>query len=138
MFIPRLITSKMITYSDFRILKIMSELKNKTCVPCKGDIPPLTTAAAEVLQRQTPQWELKENATRMVRTYRLKNFLQAQEFAVAVGNLSEEAFHHPDITYGWGYCTVLYYSHKIKGLHENDFIMAARVDDIFQKLTASD
>ncbi|RMH21545.1 MAG: 4a-hydroxytetrahydrobiopterin dehydratase [Gammaproteobacteria bacterium] len=110
----------------------MTRLKDKTCVPCKGGIPPLTPDEAKLLQKQTPDWELIENATRIQRRFRFRNFLQAQDFAVTVGNLSEEAFHHPDITYGWGYCSVLFYSHKIKGLHENDFIMAAKVDDAYK------
>ncbi len=106
-------------------------LKDKNCVPCKGGIPPLTPDEAKALLQHTPEWELLESSTRMQRTYRFKKFTQAQDFAVQVGNTSEEAFHHPDITYGWGYCTVLYYSHKIKGLHENDFIMAAKADALY-------
>jgi len=62
------------------------------------------------------------------RTFTFPNFIQAQNHAVQVGDISEAENHHPDINYGWGYCTVVFYTHKISGLHENDFIMAAKVN----------
>ncbi|MDX8403265.1 MAG: 4a-hydroxytetrahydrobiopterin dehydratase [Mariprofundaceae bacterium] len=106
----------------------MSELKSKTCVPCRGGIPPLTANEASTMMSQVEGWELIESSTKIRRTFTFKNFMQAQAFAVKVGNLAESEDHHPDITYGWGFCTVLFYTHKINGLHENDFIMAAKVN----------
>lgn len=108
----------------------MSELRSKHCIPCEGGIPPLSENEAEALIAQTPGWDLIESSTKIRRTFTFKNFLQAQDFAVKVGNLAESENHHPDITYGWGFCTVLLYTHKINGLHENDFILAAKTNDI--------
>lgn len=75
-----------------------------------------------------PGWELFESEAKLRRTFTFRDFMQAQAFAVQVGNISEQQGHHPDISYGWGYCTVVFYTHKIGGLHQNDFIMAARVN----------
>ncbi len=108
----------------------MSELKDKKCVPCQGGIPPLTPNEAHALMHQVENWDLIESNTKIRRTFTFKTFILAQEFAVKVGNLAESENHHPDISYGWGYCTVLFYTHKIKGLHENDFILAAKVNVI--------
>jgi 4a-hydroxytetrahydrobiopterin dehydratase len=108
----------------------MSELKSKKCVPCQGGIPPLTLKEASQLLKQTEGWNLVEASTRIRRTFTFKNFMQAQAFAVKVGNLAEPEDHHPNITYGWGFCTVVFYTHKIGGLHENDFIMASKINDL--------
>ena len=108
----------------------MTELTEKTCVPCRGGAPPLTTAEAQGLLEQTPGWELRENAKRIERNYKLKNFREALGFVDRVGALAEAEGHHPDITFGWGYATISLHTHKIKGLHENDFIMAAKIDQL--------
>ncbi len=103
-------------------------LAEKRCVPCRGGVPPLSARKAEALLAGTPGWTLEEGATRIRRTFRFKDFASAMAFARRVGELAEEQFHHPDITVGWGYCSVAFRTHKIGGLHENDFIMAAKVD----------
>ncbi len=103
-------------------------LTQKTCVPCQGGMPALSAEQAGTLLAETPGWNLKDGATRIERTFSFKNFAQALAFANKVGNLAEAEGHHPDLAVGWGYCTVLFYTHKIKGLHENDFIMAAKVN----------
>ena len=108
----------------------MSELSSKHCIPCEGGVPPLSEKKAEALMVQVSGWDLIESATKIRRTITFKNFLQAQNFAVKVGNLAESENHHPDITYGWGFCTILLYTHKINGLHENDFIMASKINDL--------
>ena len=105
-----------------------SALASKQCTPCRGGVPPLDRDEAERLRVQVPEWTLSEDATRIQRTYKFGNFVEALAFVNQVGELAEAEGHHPDITFGWGYATVLFYTHKIKGLHENDFIMAARVD----------
>jgi len=74
-----------------------------------------------------PGWHLAGPPARLERRFTFPDFMQAQAFAVAVGAVSEAAGHHPDLCYGWGYCTVGYWTHKISGLHDNDFIMAAKV-----------
>lgn len=107
------------------------DLTAKTCVPCKGGVPPLGREEAEAYLREVPEWALLEGAEKpdkIERTFKLPNFMDAMAFALRVGGLAEQEGHHPDITFGWGYCTVSFYTHKIKGLHENDFIMAAKVD----------
>ncbi|QJD28635.1 4a-hydroxytetrahydrobiopterin dehydratase [Methylococcus geothermalis] len=105
-------------------------LTAKQCTPCQGGIPPLTAEEAEKLLVHVPQWELKDAATKLKRTFRFKNFMEALDFARKVGELCEAEGHHPDIGIGWGYCRVEFQTHKINGLHENDFIMAAKVDEL--------
>ncbi|MEE8517315.1 MAG: 4a-hydroxytetrahydrobiopterin dehydratase [Alphaproteobacteria bacterium] len=103
-------------------------LTAKSCVPCRGGIPPLLRDDAEKFLNETPDWTLSDDADRIERKYSFSNFAQAMAFAVKIGELAESEGHHPDLGVGWGYCTVLLYTHKIKGLHENDFIMAAKID----------
>ena len=105
-------------------------LAEKSCTPCRGGIPPLTEAEAAAYHKQARNWELRDQATRIERTYRFKNFAEALGFVEHAGALAEEEGHHPDISFGWGYATVSLRTKKIKGLHENDFIMAAKLDRI--------
>lgn len=103
-------------------------LVEKTCIPCQGGIPPLEPAEAARLAKQIPGWSLLDNGRRLERSYRFADFAEALAFVNAVGDLSEAEFHHPDISFGWGSCTVSWQTKKISGLHENDFIMAAKTD----------
>lgn len=103
-------------------------LADKTCTPCRGGVPPLTRDEAERYQAQAPAWELQDDAHRIERTFRFRNFGEALTFVQRVGELAEAEGHHPDVRFGWGYATVLLRTKKIKGLHENDFIMAAKID----------
>jgi len=103
-------------------------LTGKKCVPCRGGIPPLPRGDAEELLAQTPGWTLDANATSIERTFKTKEFSDALALVDRVGALAEAEGHHPDISFGWGYCRILFQTHKIKGLHENDFIMAAKVN----------
>ena len=105
------------------------QLTAKTCVPCRGGIPPLAPEEAGKYLAETPGWELIDDATKIRRAFKFKDFAESMSFVQKVGELAESEGHHPDISFGWGYCTVLFYTHKIKGLHENDFIMAAKVND---------
>ncbi len=106
-------------------------LAEKTCTPCRGGIPPLTQEEAERLRAQVPDWELRDDAHRIERSFRFRNFREALTFVQGVGELAEAQGHHPDISFGWGYATVSLRTKKIKGLHENDFIMASRIDRLF-------
>jgi 4a-hydroxytetrahydrobiopterin dehydratase len=106
----------------------MATLAEKTCTPCRGGIPPLTPQEAEGYRTQAPDWTLLDGGTRIERTYRLDNFREAFAFVAKAAELAEEEGHHPDIRFGWGYVTVSLQTKKIKGLHENDFIMAAKLD----------
>jgi 4a-hydroxytetrahydrobiopterin dehydratase len=103
-------------------------LVEKNCTPCRGDIPPLTEQEAAAYHVQAPDWALLDQAKRIERTYRFKNFGQAFRFVERAAALAETEGHHPDIGFGWGYATVSLRTKKIKGLHENDFIMAAKLD----------
>jgi len=103
-------------------------LKNQSCEPCRGGVSPLTLAVAQAMLNQVPGWELNRDGTRLSRHFVFTDFGAAQAFAVQVGELAESEGHHPVLTYTWGYCDVVFYTHKIGGLHENDFIMAAKVN----------
>lgn len=107
-----------------------SELARRTCTPCRGGIPPMLPDDARRHREQVPEWELDADATRIERRFTFPDFAQALAFVDAVGALAEAEGHHPDIRFGWGYCTLILYTHKIKGLHENDFILAAKIDAI--------
>jgi 4a-hydroxytetrahydrobiopterin dehydratase len=111
-----------------------SALVEKSCAPCRGGIPPLSREEAENYGRQAPDWALADDATRIERTYRFKNFAEAFGFVQQAADLAESEAHHPDICFGWGYATVSLRTKKIKGLHENDFIMAAKLDRIAGEL----
>ena len=105
-------------------------LAEKGCTPCRGGAPPLTAAEAEGVRAQAPDWALLDAASRIERTFRFRNFREAFGFVERAAALAEAEGHHPDISFGWGYATVALRTKKIKGLHENDFIMAAKLDRI--------
>jgi len=109
----------------------MSEkLELQTCTPCRGGIPPLERAEAEALLVETPGWTLAYDGGRLERSFTFRNFAQALEFVNGVGRLAEEQGHHPEISFGWGHATVSWRTKKIKGLHRNDFVMAAKTDRV--------
>ncbi len=105
-----------------------SALAEKTCTPCRGGVPPLTPEEAEGYRAQAPDWALLDGATRIERRFRFKDFRAAFAFVARAAELAEAEGHHPDIGFGWGYAVVSLRTKKIKGLHENDFIMAAKLD----------
>ena len=105
-------------------------LAEMTCTPCRGGIPKLTAEEAEAYRQQAPEWTLRDEATRIDRSYRFRNFADAFAFVRHAGDLAEAEAHHPDISFGWGYATVSLRTKKIRGLHENDFIMAVKLDRI--------
>jgi 4a-hydroxytetrahydrobiopterin dehydratase len=107
----------------------MTELASKTCVPCRGDVPPLSGAELRDLSRQVPGWEVVDEH-HLKREFRFKNFREALDFVNRVGELAEEQTHHPDIDFGWGRATVKIFTHKINGLTESDFILAAKVNGL--------
>lgn len=109
-------------------------LTAKKCTPCQGGVLPMTKDIAEKYLHEAPEWELRDNATRLKRTFKFTNFADAMALAQKVGELCEAENHHPDITIGWGYCRVEFQTHKINGLHENDFIMAAKVNHLAESM----
>jgi 4a-hydroxytetrahydrobiopterin dehydratase len=103
-------------------------LADRDCVPCRGGVPPLTRERAEALLEQLADgWRINA-AGHLERTFEFKNFKQALDFATRVGEIAETQRHHPDLYVAWGRCTVEMWTHKIEGLTESDFYLAAKVD----------
>ena len=107
-----------------------NELAGRICTPCRGGVPPMTGDEAKQYVEQTPGWALLSAGTRIQRTFKFANFKAALNFVDRIGAVAEQEGHHPDIRFGWGYCTIELYTHKINGLHENDFIMAAKISSL--------
>ena len=105
-----------------------NELLSKTCTPCRGGVPPLTRDEALSFLPRAAGWELVDDAHRIERIFKFRNFKEAMDFVAKVGALAESEGHHPDISFGWGWARVSWQTKKIKGLHENDFIMAAKAN----------
>tara|TARA_Y100000768_G_scaffold212401_1_gene160024 strand:- start:478 stop:819 length:342 start_codon:yes stop_codon:yes gene_type:complete len=111
----------------------MSDLLNKKCVPCEGGVIPFDISEIHKYQKKVDGWDVTKNNKEMfflLKKFKFENFLKSQDFVNKVGIISEEEGHHPDITFGWGYAEVSITTHAIKGLSENDFILAAKIDKI--------
>jgi 4a-hydroxytetrahydrobiopterin dehydratase len=111
----------------------MSDLIEQECIPCRGDAPKLTDSEIAQLQPEVPEWQLRtvEDIRRIERVFSFKNFAEALAFTQKVGELAESEGHHPAILTEWGQVTVSWWTHKIRGLHRNDFIMAAKTDALY-------
>lgn len=105
----------------------MTDLADRTCVPCRGGVPPLAGRDLETLARQVPGWEVV-GEHHLKREFRFKNFREALAFVNQVGALAEEQGHHPDVSFGWGRAEVVIFTHAIDALTESDFILAAKID----------
>jgi 4a-hydroxytetrahydrobiopterin dehydratase len=105
----------------------MSELASKTCVPCKGGVPPLQGNELARMLKQVPEWNVVSEH-HLVRKFTFPDFKRALDFVNRVGELAEEQGHHPDILLTWGKVEITLWTHKIDGLTESDFIMAAKID----------
>jgi 4a-hydroxytetrahydrobiopterin dehydratase len=112
----------------------MSELAEMKCTACRGGEPTLTDAEIAGLQPQVPEWRVveREGIKQLERAFKFKNFAQALAFTNQVGEQAEEEGHHPALLTEWGRVTVTWWTHKIGGLHQNDFVMAARTDELFE------
>ncbi len=110
----------------------MEGLAGKPCVPCRGGIPPLTGDAARELLAGTPGWRLEEKGTRLLRSFEFRDFLGAMKFVNRVADVAEQEGHHPDIAIHWNKVELTLWTHKIAGLHENDFILAAKVNRLLE------
>ena len=110
----------------------MNNLVNEKCEACRVGAPVVSDAEMTTLLPQIPAWQVMEvsDIKRLVRIFKFKNFREALAFTNSVGELAEEEGHHPAILTEWGKVTVSWWTHKIKGLHRNDFIMAARTDSL--------
>jgi 4a-hydroxytetrahydrobiopterin dehydratase len=115
----------------------MSELSEMKCTACQGDEPTLTDAEIAELSPQVPEWQVvqREGIKRLERVFGFRNFAQALAFTNRVGEQAEEEGHHPALLTEWGKVTVTWWTHKIGGLHQNDFVMAARTDELSEELT---
>ncbi len=108
-----------------------TNLAEKTCVPCRGGIPPLSPDEAMNLLPEASGWEAIDEHTKIQGHFKFKNFRASLDFVSKVGELAEAEFHHPlFINFGWGFATIVIQTKKIKGLHENDFIIAAKINEI--------
>jgi len=110
----------------------MSGLTRESCVPCRGGVPTLTDAEIASFAPQVPDWRVEEveGVKRLRRDFGFPDFRAAMAFAVAVGELAEREGHHPDLHVAWGRVGVETWTHKIHGLHHNDFVLAAKIDEI--------
>jgi 4a-hydroxytetrahydrobiopterin dehydratase len=108
----------------------MTSLAGLKCVACRGGEPTLTDAQIEEFQPQVPDWNVEsvQGEKRLQRLFKVKDFAAAIEFTNRVGAIAEQEDHHPLIVTEWGRVTVQWWTHKIHGLHQNDFIMAAKTD----------
>ena len=111
----------------------MINLAAGKCVPCRGGEPSLTQVEVADLLLQVPQWQAvtHENIMRLQRVFKFKNYAQAVEFTNKLAAIAEEEDHHPLIVLEWGRVTVQWWTHVVKGLHRNDFVMAAKTDEVF-------
>ena len=111
----------------------MSDLANKKCVPCEGNIPPFDKSEIHNYLKKVDGWDVKSNDDKsyyLIKNFKFKNFKESQNFINKVGQIAENENHHPDINFGWGYCNIKIFTHAIKGLAESDFVLAAKIDQI--------
>ena len=109
----------------------MSDLVREKCVACRADSPRVTETEMKEMIGHIPGWEVAERdgVPKLEKVFRFTNFADAVAFTNQIGALAEEQGHHPTLVTEWGRVTVIWWTHKIKGLHRNDFIMAAKTDD---------
>jgi 4a-hydroxytetrahydrobiopterin dehydratase len=107
----------------------MAELADLQCVPCRGGVPPLQGQEIEKLLHQLVGWQVVTQH-HLQKTYHFKDFRESLEFVNKVGELAESQGHHPDICFGWGKADVTIWTHKIDGLTESDFVLAAKIDKL--------
>ena len=111
----------------------MSDLANKKCIPCEGGIPPFDVSEIHKYLKKVDGWDVKKNKDEsyfLEKNFSFENFITSQKFINEVSEIAEKEAHHPDIIFGWGYATVQIFTHKIKGLVESDFILAAKINKI--------
>ena len=108
-------------------------LAGKSCVPCRGGVPPLTEAEARAMILRTSGWTLAEGARRLARRFEFQDFVEAMKFVNRVADIAEGEGHHPDIAIHWNTVDLTLWTHKIGGLHENDFILAAKVNRLLEE-----
>ena len=111
----------------------MIDLDEKDCIPCRGGILPFGISEIHKFLKRVDGWDVKKNKDEtyfLEKNFKFKNFTESQKFINEVGNIAETQQHHPDVIFGWGYAKIQIFTHKIKGLVESDFILAAKIDKI--------
>ena len=111
----------------------MSDLTEKKCLPCEGGVIPFDISEIHKYQKKVDGWDLAKDNKEVYflnKKFNFDNFAESQKFVNQVGKISEEEGHHPDILFGWGYAEIKITTHAIEGLSENDFILAAKIDQI--------
>jgi 4a-hydroxytetrahydrobiopterin dehydratase len=108
-----------------------ADLASKTCVPCKGGVPPLKGQQLDGYRSQLVDWQVIDEH-HLERTFKFPDFKAALAFTNQIGNLAEQQGHHPDILLSWGRVAVTIWTHKIDGLTESDFILAAKIDRLLK------
>ena len=108
----------------------MSNLASKKCEPCTGNTPKLSLDEIHKQLSKINLWNLNDNKEMIFKKFKFKNFKKTINFINLIANISEEEGHHPDITFGYGYCLIMIHTHAIKALSINDFILAAKIDKI--------
>ena len=109
------------------------DLSKKKCVPCEGNIPPFDFSEIHKYLKKVDGWNIVEDKLdgfHLIKEFKFNNFIESQKFVNKVGDISEKEGHHPDIWFGWGYAKIKIFTHKIKGLSNNDFILAAKIDQV--------
>lgn len=113
------------------------DLKDKKCVPCYEWVPPLSEKQKKDFLKKTPEWEMTHEDSRIKREFKFKNFKKALEFTNLIGAIAEDEKHHPEIQLGWGHVMVEIWTHANNNLLENDFILAAKIDEAFSSFSSS-
>ena len=111
----------------------MNDSADKKCIPCEGGIPAFDIKEIHKYLKKVDGWDVKEDETKnyfLIKEFKFQNFLESQNFINKVGQIAEIEGHHPDISFGWGYAKIKIFTHAIKGLHESDFVLAAKIDKI--------
>ena len=112
----------------------MDELYKKKCVACDGNTVPFDTSEIHKYLKKVDGWNVKTNDDKnyyLEKNFKFKNFISSQNFINRVSEISENENHHPDISFGWGYAKIIITTHAIEGLSQNDFILAAKIDQMF-------
>ena len=104
------------------------DLKNKKCEPCSGNSSKLKLVEISMYLSKLDNWRVNDEQEMIFKKFKFKNFKKTLDFTNLVGDIAESEGHHPDISFGWGYCLVMIHTHKIKGLSINDFILASKID----------
>ena len=111
----------------------MKDLSKKKCVACDGNISPFDTSEIHKYLKKIDDWDVKSNDDKsyyLIKNFKFENFEESLIFTNKVGKIAEQENHHPDISFGWGYCKIKIFTHAIKGLAESDFILAAKIDKL--------